>query len=204
MRRIATLSLAFLASVALTGTALPTANAATPNFRVGIQFADGGGNYGVGVERLTGPASFGGGGTPWAGDSDNYDPDGALVDLALTPSGVLAGKDFRIGAQARESYGADGPVLYTGWASEGGGVTDLVTDSDGYDPDQYRVFLEVRPWSAPYELTDFRLSIEVVDQGSSGSPAFTRWASQGGGKSAFALDPDGYDFDGVKIGLEVY
>jgi hypothetical protein len=47
------------------------------------------------------------------------------------------------------------------------------------------------------------LYIVAVDKGLEGIPAFTRWASQGGGQSSFALDSDSFDPDGFEIGLEV-
>ncbi|GLZ37968.1 hypothetical protein [Actinokineospora sp. NBRC 105648] len=196
-----------VAAATLTAVAVPAASAQAatlPNFRVGLQVADGGGFGGAGVEKFTTYAKFGGSTSDWATDSDYYDPDAVLVDLAAAPSGVLGAVDFRIGVQARESDGHLGPAEFTPWASQGGGTSPLATDDDGYDPDGYRVIVETRAWTAPFTPDDFRLSVEAVDGGIAGVPAFTPWASQGGGKSQYAIDSDGYDPDGIRVGLEVY
>ncbi|MEV6910257.1 hypothetical protein [Amycolatopsis sp. NPDC051071] len=177
-----------------------------PNFRVGIQFADNGGRSGFGVEQFTGFVNFGTSVSPWAGDSNNFDPDGARINLdPAFGGGVLGQVDFRIGGQANDRGGREiGPATYTPWASQGGGSTDTITDSNSFDPDQYRLFLETRPLPPGAQISDLRLSILAVDRGEpDGVPAFTRWASQGGGRSGFALDADSFDPDGFRIGLEV-
>ncbi len=113
--------------------------------------------------------------------------------------------DFRIGGQATDRGGREtGPVTYTPWASQGGGSTDNITDSNSFDPDQYRLFLETRPLPPGVQISDLRLSILAVDRGEpDGVPTFTRWASQGGGRSGIALDINAFDSDGFRIGLEV-
>ncbi|MFG3496794.1 hypothetical protein [Streptomyces sp. NPDC047886] len=76
-------------------------------------------------------------------------------------------------------------------------------DSNGYDPDKHRIFLETRRWPSSVSLTDFRLSVTAVDQGVPGSAAVTPWASQGGGRTTWAVDSNSHDFDGIVVGLEV-
>ncbi|UMP06385.1 hypothetical protein [Amycolatopsis sp. EV170708-02-1] len=207
MRKLWSRNLALLAAGGLFVTVAPaTAEAVEPpNFRIGIQLADNGGRGGFGVEQFTGFANFGTSVSQWAGDSNNFDPDGARIDLnPAFGGGRLNQIDFRIGGQARDGGRELGPVAYTPWASQGGGTTDLITDSNSFDPDQYRLFLETRPLPPGVQITDLRLSILAVDRGApEGVPAFTRWASQGGGHSGFALDSDAFDPDGFRIGLEV-
>jgi len=206
MRKLWSSTLALLAAGGLSVTVSPAiAQAAPPNFRVGIQLADNGGRGGFGVEQFTGFANFGTSVSQWAGDSNNFDPDGARIDLnPAFGGGQLNQIDFRIGGQARDGGRELGAVTYTPWASQGGGTTDLITDSNSFDPDQYRLFLETRPLPPGVQITDLRLSILAVDRGEpEGVPTFTRWASQGGGQSDFALDANAFDPDGFRIGLEV-
>ncbi|MER0244317.1 hypothetical protein AAHZ94_20405 [Streptomyces sp. HSW2009] len=193
------------ATAALSMAALPTsAQAAEVNsFRVGIQFADDGGRSQHGVEQFTKYAKFGNSVSPWAGDSNGRDPDAVLIDLQTVPGDLLGKLDFRIGAQAMDGSGGYGTVQYTPWASQGGGDSSYITDDNGYDPDKYRLFLDTRAWPTSANLNDFRLSVQAVDGGRPGVPTVTPWASQGGGKSAWALDDNGYDPDGIVIGLEV-
>jgi hypothetical protein len=183
-------------------TATP-ANADATDFRVGIQLADHGGTSGFGVERFTGFARFGNSVTPWAGDSNNFDPDAVRVELNISTF-ILTGLDFRIGGQARDNGSHQGPIVYTAWASEGGGQTDLITDDNVWDPDQYRIFLDVRPMPAGEVITDVRLAVQAYDDKKGfGNPTATPWASQGGGRSALALPLDANDFDAIVIELEV-
>ena len=52
-----------------------------PNFRVGIQAMDKGTQ--IGDIEVTPYASFGGGCSPWAGDTNTYDPDGIAVGIEV-------------------------------------------------------------------------------------------------------------------------
>ncbi len=194
---------AMLATLAAAGFCLaPTAEADVPDFRVGIQLADGGGNSELGIQRFTNFARFGDSVSEWAGDANNFDPDAARIELDTTIQ-QLAGRDFRIGGQARDGGSHLGTIEYTNWASEGGGVSDLVTDDNGFDPDQYRLFIDTRPMPAGEVVDDFRLSIQAIDSDGAGIPVLTPWAGQGGGRSRFAIDPNGFDPNGYRIGLEV-
>ncbi|MFJ8914631.1 hypothetical protein [Amycolatopsis sp. NPDC102389] len=206
MRKLWSRTFGLVAAGGLFLTVAPAmAEAAPPNFRVGIQLADKGGKGGFGVEQFTGFANFGTSISPWAGDSNNFDPDAAKIDLnPVFGGGPLNQVDFRIGGQARDGGKELGTVAYTPWASQGGGTTDVITDSNSFDPDQYRLFLETRPLPPGVQISDLRLSILAVDRGEpEGVPTFTRWASQGGGQSEYALDANSFDPDGFRIGLEV-
>ncbi len=79
-----------------------------------------------------------------------------------------------------------------------------VTDSDAHDPDGYQVILETRPWTSDRDLQDVRLGIQMVDDHGnvSGDEVSTAWASQGGGWTEFAVDPDGFDPDGFMLLLD--
>ncbi|MFB9393097.1 hypothetical protein ACFPM3_18495 [Streptomyces coeruleoprunus] len=154
------------------------------------------------MEQFTGYAKYGNTSTPWAGDANGYDPDAVRINLDTLPE-ALGQLDFRIGAQAMDNGGHYGPPQFTPWASQGGGASGLATDDNGRDPDKYRLFLETRSWPSSVTLTDFRLSVTAVDHGVPGVAAVTPWASQGGGRTTWAVDSNSYDFDGIVIGLEV-
>jgi hypothetical protein len=192
---------------AATVTLAPSASAAPlPNFAVGIQLADKGGASELGTEQLTKFANFGSSASLFAGDANNFDPDVARINLKPAFGGGLLNSnlDFRVGGRARDGGAELGAVVFTDWASAGGGVSDVVTDANSFDPDQYQVFLETRPLPPGAGFTDFRLFLIMTDAGEGdGFPAFTGWASLGGGQSAFARDRNGFDPDGFRIGLEV-
>ncbi len=111
------------------------------------------------AEQFTRFTNFGSSASNFAGDSNNFDPDGVRINLNTSLNTLLGQVDFRIGGQASDNGGEFGPVLYTSWASEGGGQTGQITDGNGFDPDQYRVFVEVRPLPAGVVIDDFRLSV---------------------------------------------
>ncbi|MFE3329187.1 hypothetical protein [Streptomyces sp. NPDC059176] len=174
-----------------------------PTFRVGIQLADDGGSSQFGLEQFTNNVKFGNSSSNWAGDANKFDPDAVRLNLETNPGDPLVGRDFRIGAQAMDKGSHYGPIQYTPWASAGGGESALVTDDNGWDPDQYRLFLDSRAWPSSASLVDFRLSVTAVDKNQPGIPAHTPWAGQGGGRSPLAVDTNGFDFDGIILGLEV-
>ena len=203
-RMTATLGLLFaVAGVTPTLVAGTPAYADVPNFRLGIQLIDGGGRKGQGAENLTQFLVFGGGATPFTGDSNNFDPDGARLDLNAPPGLIVGGVDFRFGAQALDDGAHQGPTLFTPWASAGGGSTGLVTDDNGFDPDQYRVILETRALPAGTQVSDARAGITAVDGGIPGVEQFTPWLRQGGGLSPYAFDSNFFDPDGFVIDLQV-
>ncbi|MEV0676070.1 hypothetical protein AB0I60_06045 [Actinosynnema sp. NPDC050436] len=184
----------------------PTAGAATlPNFRVGFQLVDEGGRSGQGVEQFTGTANFGSSSSQFAGDSNDFDPDGARINLnPAFGGGTLNPVDFRIGGQARDRGRDLGAVVFTPWAGQGGGTSDVMTDPDAFDPDQYRVIIETRPLPPGVVIGDFRLGLNAVDRREpEGRPVFTGWASGGGGQSAYAFDANAFDPDGFRFILEV-
>lgn len=197
---------AALTGLALVGGVLvaPAAQAETfRNFRVGIQLADSKGTTEHGDQQFTNLVSYPNSESPWASDANFYDPDAMAIILDMPPGSQLVRLDFRIGAQANDRGVEEGPVKFTRWASEGGGMTDLVTDNNGHDPDAYRLFIESRPWPNGRRMNDFRLTLEAVDDGKPGKRVSTPPASQGGGRSAWGIDLNGYDPDGIRIGIEV-
>lgn len=196
-----------LAGLTILASASPASAAANfPNFRVGIQAMDKGTQ--VGDIEFTNYASFGASCSPWAGDTNTYDPDGVSVALQNAPRGLLGAKDFRIGVQVTDNNQSQtGLTQWTPWASAGGGVSAYAFDGNGYDPDQFRICVDVRPMPTNVELYDFRLSVKVVDRGTAdqgGFRQFTPWSGDGGGSSAFAVDRNSYDPDGIAVGIEVY
>lgn len=204
---VTTAALAGVTALMVSVTAVPAAASTDlPNFRVGLQTIDNGSQ--IGDAEFTPYASFGGGCSPWAGDPNTYDPDGARLFLDRAPRGVLGNRDFRIGGQVTDSGGSQtGALQWSPWASEGGGVSPYAFDTNGYDPDQYRVCLEVRALPPGIVLNDFRLSIKFVDHGGAeqgGIRQYTPWAADGGGVSPYAFDANAYDPDGFAVGIEVY
>jgi hypothetical protein len=192
------------------GLVVPAASAQAadlPNFQVGLQLIDGGGTRGEGPLRYTAPVASGGGSTVGVGDSNNFDPDGARLDLRIPPGGLsAAGLDFRILGQALDGIGRNaeiGRTVASPWASEGGGSTGLITDTNQFDPDVYRVEVQVRPLPPGVVINDVRLSIAAFDEGLQAAPVFTPWLSQGGGMSPYAFDSNFFDPDGFVIGLQV-
>jgi hypothetical protein len=203
--KIAALLMAGAAAVTLA----PSASAAPlPNFSLGIQLADGGCRTELGTAGFTKFANFGPGATPWVGDANRFDPDCARIILNPAFGGGLLNSnlDFRIGGRARENNGSEvGPVVFTDWASAGGGITDpMISDANRFDPDEYQLFLETRQLPPGAGFNDFRFFIFARDAGEGdGEPQFTGWASQNPGPSPLARDRNGFDPDGFVIGLEV-
>ncbi|AUI60209.1 hypothetical protein [Amycolatopsis sp. BJA-103] len=204
--KIAALLVAGAAAVTLA----PSASAAPlPNFSVGLQLSDGGCRTEFGTPGFTRFANFGGtSATPWVSDTTRFDPDCARIFLnPAFGGGLLRGDiDFRIGGRARDNNGRElGAIVYTPWASDGGGNTEgMITDSNSFDPDEYQLFLETRPLPPGAGFTDFRFMIFARDAGEGdGEAKFTPWASQNGGPSPYAPDRNLFDPDGYVIGLEV-
>lgn len=183
------------------------AEAATANFRFGIQLIDNKGRSEQGSLQVTPFLVDGGGVSDWAFDANKFDPDGAR--LLLSSTGIPANLDFRICGQAIDAVtnrGAEiGQVVCSLWASQGGGgPTPVVTDPNGFDPDGYRVILDTRPLPAGVEILDVRLSITAFDndpRGMFGPTQFTPWLSQGGGFSPYAFDRDAFDPDGYVLAI---
>jgi hypothetical protein len=188
-------------------TAAP-ANAAVPDFRIGLRLIDNGGRSEEGRLQVTKSVAEGGSAV-FASDANNFDPDGAQLAL-LTTTGIPTNLDFRICAQAidvpRPSDTQFGPVSCSPWAGDGGGSTGLVTDTDFFDPDGYQISLQVRPLPAGVQITDLLLFIQAFDfgdrnRGFVGPQQFTPALSQGGGFSPYAFDPNFFDPDGFIFGI---
>ncbi|CAM5579125.1 hypothetical protein GCM10010329_76560 [Streptomyces spiroverticillatus] len=171
------------------------------NFQVGIQLVDRGGIAEQGPVGRTPFLSDGGGTSPFTSDANFFDPDGARLLLAST--GLPVNLDFRIGGQAFDRPNRVGLVVYTPWASDGGGRTPLITDDNRFDPDAFRVILEARALPAGAQINDVRLNITAVDNNVAGITQFTPWLSGGGGFSPYAFDDNKFDPDGYIIGFEV-
>lgn len=188
-------------------TAAP-AEAATANFRFGIQMIDNKGRSEQGSLQVTPFLIDGGGFSDWAYDTNQFDPDGAR--LLLSTTGIPTNLDFRICGQAIDNAtnrGAEiGPLVCSAFASEGGGgFSPLVTDPNRFDPDGYRVILSTRPLPPGVEILDVRLAIAAFDndpRGFGGITQFTPWLSQGGGFSPYAFDRDSFDPDGYFFGID--
>jgi hypothetical protein len=181
-------------------TAAP-ANAAVSDFRVGIQFIDKAGRAEQGRLQVTPFLTEGGGSSQFAGDVNFFAPDGAR--LLLSSTGFPTNLDFRICGQAADGRNPRnsqaGAYVCSPWASDGGGATPLVTDDNQFDPDVYRVALEVRQLPDGVQITDLRLFITAFDNGDGGVTGpthFTPALSQGGGFSPDAFDRNSFDPDG--------
>ncbi|MBI5804531.1 hypothetical protein HZA73_00640, partial [candidate division TA06 bacterium] len=96
-------------------------------------------------------------------------------------------------------------------ASQGGGNSQIAFDRDQYDPDAFRIGMQVRPWpsNAPSRL-NFKLGIQLYDKGEPfGAIAWTNHLTRlpgdqrPDGWSAWAHDADSYDPDGAGVYLYV-
>ena len=98
------------AVLAVSGAQAPaSADSDLPNFRFGVQMIDNG--VEVGDMQFTPFLSFGGGCSPFANDTNTFDPDGIRINLNAAPRGTLGSRDFRIGIQATDNNGSQtGPV----------------------------------------------------------------------------------------------
>lgn len=112
--------------------------------------------------------------TPWAGDSDDYDPDCIKAYLGST---VPSDLDIRLGIQAQDINtpcgflwlfkcgDGGGTVRYTSWATESGDSwSSWASDVDMMDPDQWRLVIETRPLYG-YSV-DFKVGYQLGDGGS--------------------------------------
>jgi hypothetical protein len=217
-RKILSLIVAMAAGASAVLMAPPAASAQSPlpDFRLGIQVFDNRGVSGDSEPLFTDPVGL----TPvvtttgWAKDSNGVDPDGFRVALKLEPDAfpLPADIDFRVGAQARDlPEPEDGAIRFTPWASEAGeasdhrGETGFVTDLNGFDPDQYRLLIQVRALpEGARPIADFRLYVNAGDRFEpDGDRQFTPFASEGGGVSPIAFDHNRFRPDGIRVGLEV-
>jgi hypothetical protein len=116
--------------------------------------------------------------SPWAGDSDNYDPDCVRVRAAST---IPKDTDIRVDLQARDINtpcgflwlfkcgDGGGAIVYGPWVSAGNAAwTGWVTDADAWDPDQYRIILESKPWYG-HTIGNFKLGVQVANDTTSDS-----------------------------------
>jgi hypothetical protein len=179
-----------------------------PNFRVAIQAADEGGAGAEGEARYTPWAKDLSDWSAWASDADHFDPDAVRVLLDVEANNPLPDKDFRLEIQASDGGGTAGlgPKQFTPWASQGGGWSGIALDSDAFDPDAFRIKIQTRPWTSSRTFKDFRLGVQVVDNGGKELGeivGYTPWASESGGTSEYAVDLDQFDPDGFKVQLEV-
>ena len=80
-------------------------------------------------------------------DPDAFDPNAFRVKVQSRPwTSTRAVKDFRVGVQVFDYAGREmsNNIEYTAWASEGGGWSEYAVDQDQFDPDGFKVKLEVR------------------------------------------------------------
>lgn len=178
------------------------------DFRVNIQLGDNGLFKNMGVAKATAWAGLGGGWSDWAGDSNYYDPDWIRMQLIQHPTRTLTGKDFRLAIQLADNRGTSqvGTVRYTPWASQGGGWSTWATDSNKYDYDVVRVYIQTRNLSG-FTASDARVDIQVSDRGATsqfGTTRYTSWAREGSGWSYPAGDSNYRDGDAIRVKLEVF
>jgi hypothetical protein len=178
---------------------------AIEHFRGGVRVEDQGK---PGLPRLTGwspPTSSASSGT--ATDENYHDPDGAAIFLETRPPELPRGWELCV--ILSEHIGlepfASGDLECTGDVySPGMYWSDWAFDQNAYDPDAIQLgLLENSVTSFVIRDLDVRLWVQVIDAGDVGEAQATPWASEGGGWSPMAMDPNSYDFDGVRVGIEV-
>lgn len=186
-----------------------------PNFRVAFQLADRHGQSDIGAAQYTGWANDTNNvWSEWAGDANMFDPDVVRIHLERDSRDIKIDKDFRFMMQAADNQGRSGigTKQVTPWASEGGGWSPVVLDSNSYDPDVFRIKTQTREWNSDQRLTGFRLGLRLYDNlGQQPGPTvgYTGWirnadgANNTGGWSEWVGDANSYDPDGLAIRLEV-
>jgi hypothetical protein len=117
------------------------------DFRFVIQSSDHCGGQAMGTKQFTPWASEGGGWSALSMDADAYDPDAFRIKIQTrewtSPRKI---HDMRLGIQLFDHGGreAGDVIAFTPWQSQGGGWSDWAVDRDSYDPDGFKVKLEVR------------------------------------------------------------
>jgi hypothetical protein len=100
----------------------------------------------VGIWKCTGWASAGGGWTGMATDANAHDPDSYKVRIDSRPwpkANENRMADFRLRIRGYDGGTAGAWSAYTGWASQGGGVSGWGCDSNCFDPDGFEIELNV-------------------------------------------------------------
>jgi hypothetical protein len=97
----------------------------------------------LGPVACTDWASSGGGEARFS-DANGFDPDKyrVLIRTRTLPPGA-GFNDFRTCIGAFDGGEGDGMPACTGWASGGGGLSAFARDQNGFDPDGFRLLLEV-------------------------------------------------------------
>ena len=168
--------------------------AATPLLQ--LQMSDGGCGGNVG---LAGGTS--GGWSGWTSDANSFDADCVRVYL----SGIDENVDFRVGLQMSDNStssgcGAEvGGQTFSPWASTGGGSTGWATDSNAYDPNCAKIYLETRPAPAGASIRNPRVSIQASDQACSAQSGGIATTPTGGGWSSWTADSNAFDFDCLRM-----
>lgn len=187
----------------------------TTDFKLGIQVADfGSAQPGDFAYTATYEGTSSTSTSAWACDGDCFDPDSARLEAVGYTADDVSQKDFRVCIQAsdnRTAHSNAGSMSCTPWASQGGGVTGMATDSDGFDPDSFRVQIVTRAWPTNNvdQARDMRFRIRAYDKGGGNIyrvgawSEYTGWVAQGGGLSGFTPAPIGRDPDGYEIEMEV-
>lgn len=179
------------------------------NFSLGISCCDK--NYqNEGQQGWTNFVSAGKSDTGWISDSDHYDPDYYKLSFSKSAMTLQPDIDFRIGVQmCDKDYSQQGPIRYTGWASEGGGWSAYASDSDNYDPDYIKILIDTRN-KPGFLVSDVRFGIQVSDGRTShsdpGPMVYTPWVNESPatiGDTGWVSDGDKYDPDSVRIYLGV-
>ena len=128
--------------------------------------------------------------------------------------------DFCVGVQLCDGNAGEniGNAVYTPYLSEGGGWSVWAGDSNFFDPDGLSISLIGRQNDAFKESEEFilrdidiRLCIQLTDyaldergnQEFEGDSQCTPWSSEEGGWSEWAGDSNFYDFDAVRVALEI-
>lgn len=198
----------------------------THDFRLGIQLSDAHATADFGRWVFCNWLSERPRWSDWATDWNKYDPDAVRLYLERQGFARLKPADFRLAIQLADAGGMTdfgNPVL-TPWVTEIGSTaapfatdqvftsghwSDFAFDGNKYDPDAIRIAIIWRDWPTTvteYRLIDMRVGIQLVDAAGMadlGDPQYTPWLGDGGGISNWAMDRNRYDFDGVRLGLEV-
>lgn len=126
------------------------------------------------------------------------------LGCAGTGSSSVTITDFQVCVQLSDYGDSGGPETCTLPVSASQDWSDWAYDSNKYDPDAVRINVEPASTVIQLDHTDVRLWVQLEDARGqdNGLAQPTPWASEGGGWSLYAIDGNGYDFDGLRVKIE--
>jgi hypothetical protein len=89
--------------------------------------------------------------------------------------------------------------VFSPWASTGGGWTGWATDSNQYDPNCAKIYLETRAAPAGAAIKNPQVSIQASDHACSSQLGGIAPTPVSGGWSNWTADSNAFDFDCLRL-----